>query len=263
MKRLFFALQASAPWPSELPAGRFLEEDQRHLTLAFLGETDFDALSAVLAEFPRPAFKVGFAGQADRLLFLPERHPRCVAWHVKWLEPAEPLIQFRTRLLEWLRQHKFAFREHPEFLPHMTLCRMPFNEEQWKKSFVKLPVMCHHIHLYESLGHSKYQPLWSYPLLPPFQEIEHTADLAFKVYGENLNQLQVHALTALAFKCPDLLNHTHTLTMPQNVDEIIIVLNQIISEIDTTVGCPFKALSFSGEIKEEREILSWEMIVDV
>ena len=47
-------------------------------------------------------------------------------------------------------------------------------------------------------------------------------------------------------------------------DEIIIQLNEKISLWDAESGCPFKAVSFSGEItKKENGLLHWEMIIDV
>ena len=36
-KRLFFGFEVKAPWPQGLPKGRILKEDQRHITIAFLG----------------------------------------------------------------------------------------------------------------------------------------------------------------------------------------------------------------------------------
>jgi 2'-5' RNA ligase len=262
-KRLFFALQAAAPWPSELPVGKLLEEDQRHLTLAFLGETDFSQLEAALDSFPQPPFTVSFAGQFDRCLFLPPRHPRCVTWHVQWLEPVDKLIQFRRDLHAWLLAKGFPLKERLDLLPHVTLSRPPFKPADWSRSFRQLPVIFQDLHLYESLGNSKYQSIWHYPLYPPFQEIEHTADIAFQVHGENLSQLQTHALTALAFKCPELLRFVDKLEQPSDGDDLVIHLNQAVSAIDEEIGCSFKAVSFSGEVKQEKDKLTWEMIVDV
>jgi len=106
--------------------------------------------------------------------------------------------------------------------------------------------------------------LWSYALKEPFLEIEHAADIAFHIRGESIRQLFHNALTALAFKYPALLKFNTDKVHLTDINDIIIALNQIISRTDCAVGCPFKAVSFHGEIKNEVDhILNWEMIVDV
>lgn len=262
-KRLFFALEVTAPWPEELPAGRRLVEGQRHMTVAFLGQCHFSTLQALLPHIPLPPFQVGLAGFFDRCLFLPERHPRVVAWHVQWLEQNEALIQYQKELVEWLQRANFHVDAHKEFLPHVTLARAPFNPHPWKKSFKKLPLLTKRLALYESVGGLRYVPIWSHDFFAPFLEVEHTADLAFEIFGENLVQLQLHALLALSFKCPELLLALEKLSPPQHLEELIFQLNQIVSHIDSKIGCSFKAVSYHGTVEREKEILKWEMIVDV
>lgn len=263
-KRLFFALEVLAPWPQPLPAGRRLDEKQRHMTVAFLGSTDYEPLHAVLSQVPAPPFKIGLTGIFDKYLFLPERHPRVVAWHVDWLEGKEMLDPYQQQLISWLQERGFNPDVRKEFLPHVTLCRSPFNPHPWKKSFTRLPMMTGSLHLYESLGNLRYQPIWSHPITPPFEEIEHTADVAFHVHGMNLEQLQLHALIALSFKSPDLLAHLKEISQPESLDDLIINLNHCVTHVDAQRGCPFKAVSFHGDLEELKEgILKWEMIVDV
>jgi RNA 2',3'-cyclic 3'-phosphodiesterase len=264
IKRLFFALEVQAPWPVPLPAGRRLDEAQRHMTFAFLGQTDYNLLKEALERFPKPPFKVGLVGKFDQCLFLPEQHPRVVAWHVEWLEGKEQLEPYQQHFIAWLQELGFNPDARRGFLPHVTLCRAPFNPHPWKKSFSPLPMMTHSLHLYESLGGLRYQPIWTYPLPAPFREIEHTADIAFQITGESLAQLQLHALIALAFKCPALLGELNRMAQPENLDDLIIHLNESVGQIDAKKGCPFKAVSFHGEVKElENGVLQWEMIVDV
>lgn len=263
-KRLFFALEVMAPWPKPLPAGRRLDEGHRHMTVAFLGHTDYARLQPLLTEIPAPPFKVGYVGIFDECLFLPERHPRVVAWHVHWLEGKEALSQYQKQLIAWLQEKEFNPDARKEFLPHVTLARAPFNPHPWRKAFKTLPMMTAGLHLYESVGGLKYQPIWSFPLLPPFVEIEHTADLAFQIYGENLEQLQLHALMALAFRCPALLDKLAEIPHAESLDDLIIHLNDCVTRLDARRGCPFKAVSFHGEVEKIGEtVLRWEMIVDV
>lgn len=265
-KRLFFALEIVAPWPEQYPVGRLIAEEQRHCTLAFLGQTHFpQIIEAVSSAFPPPPFSTGLVGRFDKCLFLPERHPHVVAWHIDWLEEPVHLITFQNAFVAWLSANGFH-PQHSErpFLPHVTLCRSPFDPHQWKKAFTPLPLMTGDIHLFESLGHSQYKSLWSYPIKAPFEEIEHMADVAFHVRSDSVKTLHQHARAALAFRYPSLLRYFGQDAAGENLDDIIIDLNDLLAKADQEEGCPFKAVSFHGTIVEENEsTLLWEMIVDV
>ena len=264
IKRVFFGCEVLAPWPDSLPHGRLLDAAHRHMTLAFLGETPYEILLKILPDFPKPPFTVGFAGHFDKCLFLPERHPHVVAWHVDYLEEQSPLLVFQKTLVEWLKHHDLNPRNSDrEFLPHVTLCRSPFSPSLWRKAFVDLPMIIKDIHLYESVGNLKYEPLWSYPLTPPFEELEHTADIAFLVNGATIKQIHVHSQIALAFKFPPILPYFSRKEV-NSIDELIVDINEVVAKSDAAIGIPFKAVSFHGEIKEiPGNIKQWEMIVDV
>lgn len=263
-KRIFFAVEVKAPWPDHLPRGRLLDPEDRHATLAFLGETPYKPLLQQLEkDFPIPPFKVGLAGTFSRCLFLPPRHPNVVAWDVHWTEDSQALTQYRQTFLEWLRAQGYHPKEHEgPWLCHVTLSRKPFDYDDWKKSFKPLPMAIYGLHLYESLGRSKYKPIWSYPFISPFLEIEHTADIAFLINGENLTQLHRHAQTALAFRYPPLIPYMSQRPFDKH-EEIIMDLNEMVSKADGDIGCPFKAVSFHGNIETKDAVLQWEMIVDV
>lgn len=264
-RRLFLGFGVEAPWPKDLPLGRLLEESQRHITLAFLGQTNFAKLYQSLSLFPKPSFQIGLVGQFDQCLLLPRQHPNVIAWHVKWLENATPLLSFQKTLMGWLQQQGFS-PLHPEreFLPHVTLCRHSFIAKDWLRSFTPLPLLIKDIHLYESLGHSKYESRWHYRLKPAFEEMEHTADIAFWIRGTDFQQLYDHAQVALAFKYPPLLSYFSPGQKDLNLETIVMNLNDMIAKADQEIGCPIKAISFHDKlIEEEPNVLTWEMIVDV
>lgn len=265
IKRVFFALEVAAPWPEKLPSGRLLDAAHRHMTLAFLGQTDYSKLQESLLRFPFPPFRVGFVGKFHEIVFLPPRHPHVVAWKVQWLDDTLALEPYQKALLAWLLNEGFApDLQHEKFLPHVTICRSPFNLRQWEKTFRVLPMMSKGLHLYESIGSLRYVPLWSCPLLPPFEELEHTADIAYRIRGENLRQIKDHAYMALAFNCPEMLSFYPENCHPsETIEDIIIELNKTVALLDQHIGSPYKAVSFHGDIKEEEGILTWEMIVDV
>jgi len=262
-KRLFLGLEVNAPWPSEFPYGRLIDSAHRHVTLAFLGNIDFQKMEKALQSFPIPSFALGFAGYFDQCLFLPPRHPRVAAWHVTWSDRESELVRYQKTLIEWLKENDFAVDTRHRFLPHVTLCRSPFKERSWQRAFAPLPLIAHTIHLFESVGNLKYVSLWHHSLLSPFDEKEHTADLAFTVKAESYKQLFMHAATALCFHFPPLLSYIPSEINVVNLEEVIISLNQMVGSADGAIGCPFKAVSFHNKMSVENGIIQWEMIIDV
>ena len=263
IKRLFFGLEIHAPWPAHLPAGRLLEEEHRHLTLAFLGNVPYLPLNEALKYFPKVSLKIGMAGYFDSCLSLPPRHPNVIAWHARWFQEDPPIVNFQKILCDWLMTLGYSLDKRP-WNPHATLCRQPFDAHQWMKDFMPLPFYVSSIHLYESMGQLHYLPIWSYPLKAPFEEINHTADMAFIIRGENLQQIYQNAFTALAFKVPEFIRFFKPIKFLNDLDDIVIALNDNITQVDCSVGCPLKAVSFHGKIIPlEENLLQWEMIVDV
>jgi 2'-5' RNA ligase len=264
IKRLFFAFKVNMPWPNSLPSARLLQENERHMTVAFLGQTDFTILKPLLSTLPLPRFKVGVTAATDKVLFIPERHPHVVAWHVKENDQTKSINAYSQLLNEWLIDQGFFPDMHHTFLPHITIGRSPFSLNAWARTFEGLPLVVESLHLFESLGQLRYGSLWSLHFKEPFLEMEHTADIAFQIRGESLNQLFDNAIIALAFKYPGLLKFKLESFDFKDIDEIIIALNNVISLTDSAIGCPFKAISYHGEIREETDqTLTWEMIVDV
>lgn len=268
-KRLFFACEVLAPWqePGQEPGqdhpshGRLIDPSHRHLTLAFLGNVLYSSLEKILSEFPHPNFKISPVGYFDQCLFLPPRHPRVVAWNVKWFKEGY-LESYQEKVTSWLQSRGYLLDKR-SFLSHVTIARAPFSHEQWKNSFIPLPMVARAIHLYESIGNLVYKPIWSLPLFPAFEEISHTADLAFQIQGQTMEELHLHAMFALAFKHPQLLGYILNTSLQKKLDDIIMELNKLISISDEDIGSPFKAVSFHGDVFKENGILKWEMIVDV
>jgi 2'-5' RNA ligase len=260
-KRLFFGAHVQAAWPLEFPFGRMIPEEARHITLAFLGNNSFSSLEKLLPGVPEPLFRIGLGGIGSKLVFLSKEHARCAALHISWLEDAHVLFAFQKELTEWLSSHRYPVKKHA-FCPHITIARAPFEKEQWMKRFEPIPFFLSAIHLYESVGGLQYRSLWSHPLLSPFTELDHTADIAFTIRGESIQQLFLHAQLALFFQFP-LLAQFYTPLATQSLNEITFELNRMIALADSEYGCPFKAVSLHGKVIEENHLFTWEMIVDV
>ena len=257
---LFLGLEVSAPWPDSFPEGRILPEASRHLTLAFLGNVPKEKLLSQLQTFPPPP-PLSAAGICDALLFLPPDNPHVVSYNVEWLSQKQELLAFRHTLYEWLLTQGYRLDERP-FLSHVTVARSPFNEKQWLTHFSKLPLITRRIHLYESKGNLSYEPIWTHSLTPPFIELSHTGDIAYKIYGKDPSQIYLHAQLALAFEHLPFLSHLTT-DSASSLEEIVVKLNEKIAKLDQENGSPFKAVSFHGDLIEENTLIFWEMIVDV
>lgn len=259
IKRLFFAFQVESLWPP-LPEGRKLAETARHMTVAFLGNIDYEKLQPHLAEIPLPKLKVGTTGVFINSHQLPAKHPHVVAWELSFLEQNE-IELYVEKLTEWLASLQIISKKHHRWLPHVTITRKPFNSKEWEEAFRKIVFKFDTLHLYESFPELKYEPIWSYSMIKPFEPIAHTADIAYIVRGETIEQLFENAFHALCFTFPELLKYKPK--TPNKAEEIVPSLNLAIAHADSEIGCPFKAVSYHGEIKKKSEYYEWEMIVDV
>ncbi len=256
-KRLFFGFELSCPWPEEYPSGRLLANKDRHLTLVFLGDIQAEKLLESLPHLPLPSFQIAPVGLFDKLLTLPPESPRVVSWHVQWLLKKSQILQYRTSLIDYLKSLGYRVDLRP-FLSHLTVARAPFDAEKWQEAFAPLPCFVKALHLYETTGNLEYTPLFSLPLLAPFEEFDHTADIAFTIYGDSFQELYLHATLALSFKFPPLLSYLREEQIQDQLG-LIKALNQLISLSDIEEGCPFKAVSYHGQFQNHK----WEMIVDV
>lgn len=258
-KRAFFAFDLTAPWPDAYPKGRLITPENRHLTLAFLGDVDPKALRSP----PLPELTLGLVGKFDQCLFFPKHSPRVVAWNVSWLEPSDPFDAYVDTLATWLRARGLLPDQKHPFHPHVTLARGDFDPKEWRRAFTPIPFMLTHLRLYESLGQSNYAPLWTHPLTPPIEDLDHTGDIGFLIRGTSYAQLYLHGAAALAFAFPQILSYLDTTATPNSLHEGIILLNDAVSAADGAIGCPFKAVSFHGEAKQEGTLYQWEMVIDV
>lgn len=259
-KRLFFGFAVDAPWPMSYPKGRIIEESCRHLTLAFLGNVSFNRLEDALASFPRPNFLIGPVGICDQILFLPKMKPRVAAHHVSWISDGEKMEKYHDKVLQWLEELKFPIDKRV-LLPHVTIARAPFEESEWESAFELTPLMVTGVHLYESMGNLRYHSLWELPLLLAFEELEHTADIAFIIRGKNYAELYQHGAVALSFKFPPFLAFLGKKGQ-KDFSQVVQSLNKMVAKCDEEIGCPFKAVSYHGKV-DEKEYLEWEMVVDV
>lgn len=261
---VFLGMEVIAPWPYHFPNGRLIPESARHFTLAFLGPIDIGALLEHIPFLPKLKIPLGFCGVLPEVLFLPERHPHVVAYGVHIFHHEPQLLRYQHECVEWLNTIGFP-PAHPEraWLNHVTIARAPFDEKGWRREFKPLPFISHRLHVYRSTGNLHYEPQWSYVLTPPFEEIPHTADVAYLIRGENFAMLKSHAEVALSFRFPNLFEYFDEYRGLDRVEQLVQHLNRGVAKADAKEGVGVKSVSMSGEVEERGGVLEWRMIVDV
>ena len=257
LKRLFIAWECSTSYSENFPRGRPIYP--LHLTLAFLGDCKLTSELASPEFFQSALGKIAPCGLAKKLLFLPEDTSRVVALEIDSLP--QRFFKGRQIIVDWLQKNGFPIDRQP-FYPHVTLSRRPFDKEEWIRWFKDTTILCKKLHLYESIGNLVYKPLWSIPFTPPHEEIEHTADFGFLIRGYDLKEILSNAQIALGTKFPELIPYI-TSSEPTDLNQTILLLNKMISEIDEEIGSPIKAVSYHGTLEKKNDFLEWEMIIDV
>lgn len=159
-KRVFIACSLKADWPQQFPPGKILTIDNRHMTLAFLGNIE-DIKLPILDQVPKPNFNQQPGGEFDKILALPKRKPRAMSYHARFTMEEQAMLDYQKQLIYWLSQYQFLVDDRP-FLPHVTIARPPFEKSQWQHYFQPFTFLVTGIHLYESLGHRQFQILNSY-----------------------------------------------------------------------------------------------------
>jgi len=264
-KRFFFGFEVETIWPNIFEEKKIIKEKNRHITLLFLGENNLKDVEKLLNDLPLLNEQIAPVGFFDECLFLPEKSPRLVAYRVNFLNKKSKIQNYQKNLFEFFQTKKiFIKHNHKNFLPHITICRNNFDIKKWEESFQQFPLYLKSFNLFESLGDCNYQTLWKKSFLKPFDEIEHTADIAFIIKGNNFSDLLYNSFIALSFKVFNFLHYFKNLKDVSSIDDVIINLNELITkaEIDGE-HLPFKAVSFHSNIEKKDDILNWEMIVDV
>jgi len=260
--RLFIGASVVAVWPDKFLSNEIIKEENRHFTILFFGGQDQDAKN-ILMNFPKPESILSPTGVFSNYVGLPKRSPHLVAMEGKIITGMN-IEDYRNNISRWSEMQKIDFKKPKRpFYPHLTICRKHPDIFKWESSKIKIPFYIDGINLYQSLGKSEYERLKTYPLVPAFEQIHHTADIAFLIRGESLQSIFINAQIALAFTYPDILDFLKTDVEISSQDQIVMKLNKVISNIDIEVGCPFKAVSFHGSFTQQLGYTQWEMIVDV
>ncbi len=126
MPRLFTAIEIPADVAQSLstlrgglPGARWVEAENYHLTLRFIGDID-DALAHEVASLLGSVRRGGFELRLDGLTSFGGRKPRAV---VASAQPAQPVIELQAEH-ERLMQRVGLAPEGRKYTPHVTLARL-------------------------------------------------------------------------------------------------------------------------------------------
>ena len=255
-KRLLFGFEVHAPWPESLPDMKTLKAKNYHLTLLFFGNTSYKKIHEHIRYMPKPTFRVGPVAFSDSPLRLPNRSSDVITWHV---EPfGEDVIDEYQRVIYDYFLEKGYDLERKKFIKHITLGKSAVLKKEAKKSFRSLPLYFKNLHFYESYQGDQYEPIWTYDLLPPFEEKKNGH---FVLYGESFQQTFLNAQIALAFKCPALVPFLDSSYKVRNLHDGGIRLTTIINQAFRKAEVPIERVIFPDSGQEENGLLTWDLFV--
>jgi 2'-5' RNA ligase len=255
-KRLLFGLEAHAPWPESLADVKTLKARHRHLTLVYFGDVSYKKLHDEIRYMPKPDFRVGPVAISDSSLSLSNRSPDMIAWHV---DPfgSDLINDYQYELVEYFTEKGYDF-DKKKYVKHITLGKSSLLKKEMKKSFKPLPLYFSNLHLYESLKGDQYEPIWTYDLLPPFEEGKGGQ---FILYGESFQQIFLNAQIALAFKCPELVPFLDPSYQVRNLHDGGIRLTTLLNQAYRALKIPIEKATFLDSGKQDKGILSWPLQV--
>jgi 2'-5' RNA ligase len=199
MKNLFLAFEIKGQWPASFPKARLIPDAYRHLTLAFIGPYDNSSVMNVVPTIPRFKDTISPSGRLDNLIFLPPGIERIAVLIPQFFDM--PAVMNYQKEVSGDLLRKLGLQEKRSFLPHVSIARAPFDHKEWKEISWNIPFYVSSLSLYQTVASLRYDILWKQPYTPPFDEIDHTADLAYTIRGRNLSELFSHALLCLLTLC--------------------------------------------------------------
>lgn len=238
--RLFFGFEVETP-DLDLAPGKYLAKKDRHITLAFLGEVDLNTILAHLNHLPKPDFTDGFMGIFTEVLFFPPSHPTSAVYKATFPKKERSIRMFQQRLVDWLKILGLPPTDpEREWLPHVTFARKPFDPKQWREAFHSCPFSVSKLHLYESMGDSKYEPRWTYALNPVYDQT--------KVRGKDFQEWLFHIQAALSMRHPKLWEFFQDTSEPRSHREAYQMINKGIAAANAKYGMGIPALVIGEDL---------------
>ncbi|MCX6112793.1 MAG: hypothetical protein NTY22_05875 [Proteobacteria bacterium] len=162
IRRLFWGFEITAQWPQFPRDGRQILPKDRHATIAFLGNVDYDMLKPFINNY-EPEINIQPSGIFNRLILLPnEKKSRIISLggHINNLDMCMTEV---NRIKKGMSMLGFKIDER-DWLFHVTIARKPFNIKLWKGLNILIPFRLSGICLYQSIQSLIYEKLHTFPI---------------------------------------------------------------------------------------------------
>ncbi|MEM8728146.1 MAG: hypothetical protein AAGE99_05540 [Chlamydiota bacterium] len=233
-----------------------MKTKKHYLTLLFFGNISYQTIHDHIRYMPKPPFRVGLVAIADSPLRLPKRSPDILTCRVEAFGE-NPIDAYQRLIYDYFEEKGYDL-EGKKFVKHITLGKS-LSIEEAKRNFRPLPLYFSNLHLYEKHRGDHYEPIWTYDLLPPFEEKKRGH---FLLHGESFQRLFLNAQMALAFECPALVPFLDQSYVVRNLHDGGIRLKTLIDQAYRAVKTPIKQAIFSDRGDEEKGLLSWNLFVE-
>ncbi len=147
-------------------AVRWVDQENFHVTLAFLGELNNDEVERLADELDNSLSSFGAESVIAGLSPFPEAKPKLIA---AMLSPSDGLVDLHQQAVSAIKMSQLNYDKR-RFIPHITLGRIRHSRNQYSGSIplaFNLPVEFDEVVLYESrLGPdgAQYEAVFRYPL---------------------------------------------------------------------------------------------------
>lgn len=147
-------------------AVRWVDQENYHVTLAFMGELNLEEVDRLADELDSSLSSFGAETVVSGLSPFPESKPKLIA---AMLNPTSSLVDIHHQTLSAINAAGLSF-EKRKFIPHITLGRLRHSRNLYSGTIpllFSIPIEFAEVVLYEShLGASgaQYDPVFRYPL---------------------------------------------------------------------------------------------------
>ena len=255
-KRLLFAFEAYAPFPSNIDLSSNINGQKNHVTLLFFGDVSYKKIHETIRYMPKPSFKVGLAGLSTGLIQIPKRDPSLLTCNVDLLGTKQ-IDFYQSQIMDYYTQYGFDFKGK-KFLKHITLGTSSIPDQELMGLLFPLPLYLKNLNLFEVRPGERFESIWTYDLLPPF--VEH--DLGhYVIHGESFQQIFINAQIALAFKNPRFTPFIDSSYQVRNLHDGGVMLTTLINKAYRLAGVEIEKVSFSDNGSQANGVLVWDFFV--
>lgn len=159
-------IAAKMAYQDKSNAVRWANQDNYHVTLAFLGEQDPLVIDQLTRELDYEISSYGVETRITGLSPFPESKPKLIA---AILEATDSLIEIQKQTIKAIISANLSIDKR-RFVPHITLGRLRHSRNPYSGTIpmaLELPIDFEELVLYESHLRSngaEYEPLYQYPI---------------------------------------------------------------------------------------------------